>query len=89
MDDDQSSFGFHATNVARTEPDPGDVREDMLAILAEARNVSAEAPWDHDRLRYHRLIFPHLASWLPEDEGEQLCFEFQREAARIELLLAA
>jgi len=30
-----------------------------------------------------------MASWLPDDEADQLCFEFSREMERIEELLAA
>jgi hypothetical protein len=30
-----------------------------------------------------------MANWLPDDEAEQLCFEFARELERIESLLAA
>jgi hypothetical protein len=30
-----------------------------------------------------------MASWLPDDEANQLCFEFAKELERIEHLLAA
>lgn len=30
-----------------------------------------------------------MTKWLPDDEREQLCFEFFRELERIELLMAA
>jgi hypothetical protein len=30
-----------------------------------------------------------MANWLPEDEAQQLCFEFAQELERIEALLAA
>ena len=46
--------------------------------------------WDADTLNYRRIQFPHLASWLPdEDERAQLCFEFAQEVERIQLLMAA
>lgn len=90
MDDDQLGFGFaEPVRPFRTGPDADEVREDMLAIIASARAVSAEAPWDAATLRHNRLIFPHLASWLPADEAEQLCFAFAQKADRIEQLLAA
>ena len=40
-------------------------------------------------LRYNKIAFPLLATWLPKDEAEQLCFAFLKEIERIELLLAA
>jgi hypothetical protein len=30
-----------------------------------------------------------MANWLPDDEAQQLCFEFAKELERIEHLLAA
>jgi hypothetical protein len=30
-----------------------------------------------------------MACWLPDDEAQQLCFEFAKELERIERLLAA
>ena len=34
-------------------------------------------------------MFPQTTRWLPDDERDQLCFEFFRELERIELLMAA
>jgi hypothetical protein len=36
----------------------------------------------HSRL--YRTIFPQMTSWLPEEEGAQLRFEFETELARLE-----
>ena len=33
------------------------------------------------RSRSYRSIFPQMSKWLPEDEAEQLCFEFMRNEA--------
>jgi hypothetical protein len=30
------------------------------------------------------LFFPQMANWLPKQEGEQLCFQFEEELARLE-----
>jgi hypothetical protein len=38
--------------------------------------------------RYHQVVFPQMANWLP-DTAKQLCFEFAKELERIEQLLAA
>ncbi len=90
MASEQFDLGFtEAPAINRTEPDLGEVREDALALIAAARTVSADAPWDAAKLRYNRLIFPHLVSWLPTDEAQQLCFAFEAEAQRIDELLAA
>lgn len=71
------------------EPDPAEVREDALAILASARAVTAETMWDQKTYRFNKVVFPQMTRWLPDDERAQLCFEFFKELERIELLMAA
>lgn len=68
---------------------PDEVRAELHEILNLARNALDEAPWDRRTHRYHQVVFPQMASWLPDDEAEQLCFEFAKELERIEALLAA
>lgn len=68
---------------------PDEVRAELLEILELARNALDAAPWDRRTHRYHQVVFPQMATWLPEDEAEQLCFEFAKELERIEALLAA
>lgn len=70
-------------------PDPDEVREDARAILASARAVTAENMWDTRTYRYNKVVFPQMTRWLPDDERDQLCFEFFRELERIETLMAA
>ncbi len=69
--------------------DPDEVRQELLAILAVAKSAVDAAPWDRRTHRYHQVVFPQMATWLPQDEAEQLCFEFALELERIEALLAA
>lgn len=69
--------------------DPAEIRADMNAILADARTVRTAEQWSERTLRYNRLVFPNMAKWLPDEEAAQLCFEFEREIERIELLRAA
>jgi len=69
--------------------DPASVRVELLNILRVARAAQNVAPWDRRTHRFHEVVFPQMASWLPDDEAEQLCFEFARELERIEALLAA
>lgn len=69
--------------------DPEEVRAELLEILATARGARDAAPWDRRTHRYHEVVFPQMANWLPDDEAKQLCFEFGIELKRIEALLAA
>jgi hypothetical protein len=69
--------------------DPDEVRAELIEILAIARAARDAAPWDRRTQRYHRVVFPQMARWLPDEEAAQLCFEFARELDRIETLLAA
>ena len=70
--------------------DPDDIRVDCLALIAEARANCVKLVWDADTLKYNRILFPHVASWIPDEaERAQLCFEFAEECRKIALLLAA
>jgi hypothetical protein len=71
------------------EPDREEVRAELHEILDAARSALDEAPWDARTFQYHRVVFPQMACWLPDEERDQLCFEFQQEVKRIELLMAA
>lgn len=67
--------------------DPGEVRAELLAVLGQARSARVGPPWHRKAQRYHRVVFPQMASWLPEAEAEQLRAEFAVELDRIEGLL--
>lgn len=69
--------------------DPAVVRNELLEILSVARAARDVAPWDRRTHRFHQVVFPQMASWLPDEEANQLCFEFAAELQRIEALLAA
>ena len=86
----QLGFGFAEDNEQESWlPDPDEIREDAAAMLASARAVTADAMWDRRTYRYNKVVFPQMTRWLPDDERDQLCFEFAREIERIELLMAA
>ena len=85
----QLGLGLEDTRPDPTKVDPEEVRQELTALLALARAATHEAPWDRRTHRYHQVVFPQMATWLPEDEAEQLCFEFAKELERIERLLAA
>jgi hypothetical protein len=69
--------------------DPEEVRQELRALLEIAKAATDAAPWDRRTHKYHQVVFPEMANWLPEDEAAQLCFEFAVELKRIEALLAA
>jgi hypothetical protein len=85
----QLGLGLEDTRRDPTVVDPEEVRQELRALLALARAAHDEAPWDLRTHRYHQVVFPQMANWLPEDEAQQLCFEFAKELERIEQLLAA
>lgn len=84
----QLGLGLEDTRPDPTKVDPEDVRQELRALLAVAK-AQDNAPWDRRTHRYHQVVFPQMATWLPEDEAKQLCFEFAKELERIEALLAA
>ncbi len=85
----QLGLGLEDSRADPTKVDREDVRQELMAILATAKAARDEAPWDRRTHQYHQVVFPQMASWLPDDEAEQLCFEFAQELALIEALLSA
>lgn len=63
-------------------PNLDEVRARLNRILAEVR-AAERLPWDADKALLYRTLFPHMAGWLPEEEGAQLRFEFDTEMARL------
>jgi hypothetical protein len=91
MQDQEEQLGFE---LGGEEPGPGqpnlrEIREDLSAILDEARHADADGPWNPSALRYKRIVFLRLVQLLPEQEAEQLSFDFLAEVQRLEVLLAA
>lgn len=87
---EQLGFDIFADGDIRSElPDPAEIREELTAILTTARHAQDGCPWDERTFKYHKVVFPQMASWLPPEERDQLRFEFAREIERIEMLMAA
>jgi len=63
--------------------DPDRVRSRVLRLIAEAR-AAETMPWDDDDLRRFRKIVPQMVHWRPEEEGRQLCFDFEEEIRRLQ-----
>ncbi len=85
----QLGLGLDDTRRDPTKVDPQEIRQELRALLDLARAATDDAPWDRRTHRYHEVVFPQMANWLPEDEADQLRFEFAKELERIEALLAA
>lgn len=65
-------------------PDPADIRRRLHAVLDTAR-AAERMPWDARKASLWQVIFPQMANWLPQDEANQLRFEFAREIERLKL----
>ena len=63
-------------------PKPEDVRAKLRLVLTKVQSAE-RMPWDDRRARMWQTIFPQMARWLPDDEREQLCFEFAQEIERL------
>ena len=63
-------------------PNLDEVRARLNRILAEVRGAE-KLPWDQEKTLLYRTIFPHMAGWLPEEEGAQLRFAFDTEMERL------
>lgn len=75
---------FSAANAPpRVAPvTPESVREKMLAMLAQLR-AAEHMPWPERKVRINEVVFPQMANWLPDDEADQLRFQFAREIERL------
>jgi hypothetical protein len=65
-----------------TLPDPEAVRARLKALLAKARSAE-RMPWSERDARMWQIVFPNMAKWLPDDEADQLRFEFTQEMQRL------
>ena len=65
-------------------PDPEDIRRRLNALLAKAR-AADRMPWDEKNASMWQTVFPQMANWLPEEEADQLRFEFAQEIERLKL----
>ena len=66
----------------RFVPDPETVRTRLHTLLAAARGANL-MPWSEPDARMWQTVFPQMANWLPDDEADQLRFEFAREIERL------
>jgi hypothetical protein len=74
--------GFERT-AAVYSADPGEVRAELLSVLAKVR-AAQSFPWDARRTLYWRTVFPQMTNWLPDEEAAQLRLAFETEIRRLE-----
>jgi hypothetical protein len=65
-----------------TAPNPDAIRVRLKALLEKARSAE-RMPWSERDARMWQTVFPNMANWLPEDEANQLRFEFAQEIERL------
>jgi hypothetical protein len=63
-------------------PDPETIRIRLRTILDKARS-SEKMPWSDRDARMWQTVFPNMAKWLPDEEANQLRFEFAQEMERL------
>lgn len=82
--DQLSLFGSDAPSplVPSVIPDAELVRRRLNAVLTTAR-AAHQMPWSERDTRMWRTVFPQMANWLPDDEADQLRFEFAQEIERL------
>ena len=68
--------------VRRFVADTEAIRRRLHALLDTAR-TAAVMPWPERDARMWQTVFPQMADWLPEDEANQLRFEFMQEIERL------
>lgn len=82
-----SLFGESADRIPHPaqeayRPDPEHIRQRLHGVLETAR-AAPEKPWPEKKFRLWQTVFPNMANWLPDDEADQLRFEFTREVERL------
>jgi hypothetical protein len=70
------------------EPDRDEIRQELNEVLMQARGAANGPPWDERTFKYHKVVFPQMANWLPDEERDQLRLAFAKEVERIEMLIA-
>ena len=68
--------------IRRFVPDPEAIRQRLHTLLAVAREAKV-MPWPERDARMWQTVFPQMANWLPDEEADQLRFEFFQEIERL------
>jgi hypothetical protein len=68
--------------VRRFVADTELIRRRLRGVLDTARAATV-MPWSERDARMWQTVFPQMADWLPDDEANQLRFEFMQEIERL------
>jgi hypothetical protein len=66
----------------RSVPDPEIIRLRLRTLLEKAKSAK-KMPWSERDANMWQTVFPNMAKWLPEEEADQLRFEFAQEIERL------
>jgi hypothetical protein len=66
----------------RLLPNPENIRNRLRLLIEKARSAE-KMPWSERDVRMWQTVFPNMAKWLPDDEADQLRFEFAKEIQRL------
>jgi hypothetical protein len=84
--DQLSLFGSGEARMSAPTPAPIDhsarARVKLVNLLEIVR-AAKTMPWSERDARMWQTVFPQMASWLPDDEANQLRFEFVQEIERL------
>ena len=75
---------FGAETAPTYRPELERVRRRIDRILSDLRAEESAQDWPYGRVSFHRMVFPKLTCWLPEDEAAHLEAQFEAEMARLE-----
>ena len=75
-------FADHAPQPRKVMDFQAEARKRLLKVIAEAK-AAETLPWTERELQKWQILFPQMAGWLPDDEADQLQFEFAREVERL------
>ena len=78
--DDELSDLYGSEPAPAYRPDLDDVRARLQKVLAKVRAANKLPP---DTVSIYRAIIPRMTTWLPQDEGAKLRFEFEAELERL------
>lgn len=76
-------FADHRPQPRKVMDFQAEARRRLERVLAEAKAADA-MPWSSRELEKWQILFPQMAGWLPDDEANQLCFEFAAEIERLQ-----
>lgn len=76
-------FADHRPGPRKVMDFQAEARRRLEKVLAEAK-AADHMPWAKRELEKRQILFQQMAGWLPDDEANQLCFEFAREIERLQ-----